>query len=98
MMGKEPSINDLEINLEEHVLPANLLSNEVLSSDEETQEEEEREPFQIDTSCAFCEAGVRVFVLASPAGIRTLQQLLLAEISISCPGCSRNNFRHGRPQ
>lgn len=96
MIGKQPNIpGDIELELEELVLPQNLLSEESLSPDSEADEEEELQPFKIDTCCA-CETGVRVCVLATSAAIRTLQQLLLQELKIICPRCSRNLLRNGR--
>lgn len=96
MIGNSPDIKDIELDLHALVLPANLISEESLSPDSEAEEEEEHSPYRVDTCCKACGAGVRVCVFATEIAIRTLQQLLTQELSLVCPGCSRNLFHHGR--
>nr|AYA93635.1 MAG: E7 protein [Human papillomavirus] len=96
MIGKEPTINDIELELDRLVLPDNLLCNESLSPDTEGQEEE-RAPYRVETYCKGCETGVRLCVYSTRAAIDILQQILISELSLFCPTCSRNLFRHGRP-
>nr|AYA94735.1 MAG: E7 protein [Human papillomavirus] len=93
MRGERITIPDIE--LKELVLPANILTNESLSPDVEA-EEEEREPYKVDSYCYTCTAGVRICVLATKDSIRTLQVLLQGELSLLCPGCSRAFCRNGR--
>lgn len=94
MIGKEPQIKDIELDLAELVLPDNLLANESLSPDVEAEEEVELHPFKIDSYCT-CKTGVRICVLASRAAISTLQLLLSQELTIICPTCSKA-LRNGR--
>ncbi|ATQ38457.1 E7 [Gammapapillomavirus 18] len=95
MRGERSTIHDIELNLEALVLPQNLISNESLSPDVE-YEEEEQSPYSVDTCCHSCGTGVRLCVLSTRLAIRTLQQLLALELSLFCPSCARNQFRHGR--
>lgn len=98
MIGKEPTISDIELELTELVLPSNLLSNE--DSLDEQVEEEQPQYYRIDTQCHTCGTGVRCCVAATDFGIRQLQLLLVHEgIFFCCPGCSRRRtVHHGRPQ
>ena len=95
MIGKKPTISDIELDLNELILPDNLLCSESLSPDSEGQEEE-RIPFKVETCCKSCETGVRLCVYSTYAAIQTLEQLLISELSLFCPSCSRNLFHHGR--
>nr|AYA93615.1 MAG: E7 protein [Human papillomavirus] len=95
MIGNKPTVSDIELDLHELVLPNNLVCNESLSPDTEG-EEEERAPYRVETYCKSCETGVRLCVYASQAAIRTLQRLLISDLSLFCPACSRNLFHHGR--
>lgn len=94
MIGKEPQIKDVELDLAELVLPDNLLANESLSPDVEAEEEVEQLPFKIDSYCT-CNTGVRLCVLATRAAISTLQLLLSQELTIICPTCAKS-LRNGR--
>ncbi|ATQ38533.1 E7 [Gammapapillomavirus 22] len=97
MIGPKIDVKDIELHLEELVLPENLLSNESLSPDTEGQPEEvEQVPYRVDTYCKACGTGVRVFVLASRLAILTFERLLVEELNLLCPNCSRIYFRHGR--
>lgn len=98
MRGNAPDIQDIELNLEELVLPVNVLSEEVIvSSDDEEQEEEEFVAYRIDTCCHSCRASVRFTVFAKTFAIRLLEQLILDEgLSLCCPSCARNRGRNGR--
>nr|QAB13942.1 MAG: E7 protein [Human papillomavirus] len=92
MRGTHATIPD--VILDTLVLPANLLSNEEsLSLDEEPEEEQF---YRVDTFCHSCEARLRVCVVASTSGIHTLQILLIRELRLLCPSCSRNLCQHGR--
>lgn len=97
MRGNEPAVRDLNIVLEDLVLPANLLSNENLDSDEDEVEEESQCPYKIDTCCSNCQVALRLFVTATSEGIRTFEQLLLSAVTIICPKCAKER-RHGRIQ
>lgn len=97
MIGPQSDVKDIELHLEELVLPENLLSNESLSPDTEGQPEEvEQVPYRVDTYCKACGTGVRVCVLASRLAILTFERLLVEELCLLCPSCSRTYFRHGR--
>lgn len=95
MRGNEPTLRDIDLDLEELVLPNNLLSDESLSPDADP-EEEEQQAFKVDTCCGNCNTGVRLCIFATSAAVRTLHSLLIAELSILCPGCSRGLSQHGR--
>ncbi|ATQ38547.1 E7 [Gammapapillomavirus 23] len=95
MIGNSVNIRDIELNLEALVLPENLLSDESLSPDL-VPEEEEQQAYRVDTCCSTCGTGVRVSVLATRSAIRILQGLLLHELSLFCPQCSRLHLQHGR--
>nr|QCQ84373.1 E7 [Human papillomavirus 172] len=97
MRGPAPRAGDIELELESLVLPQNLLSNESLSPDTEGQPEEvEQVPFKVDTCCWACGAGVRLCVVASRLSILTFEQLLIGELSLLCPPCSKIYCRNGR--
>lgn len=96
MQGKAATIKDIELHLEELVLPLNLLSNESLSLDDEP-EEEHLSPFKVDSCCKNCNRCIRICVAATTGAICVLEQLLLSsDLSFLCPGCSRSVVRHGR--
>nr|AYA94351.2 MAG: E7 protein [Human papillomavirus] len=95
MIGSKPTIADIKLDLTNFVLPDNLLCNETLSPDTEGQEEEQA-PYKVDTCCKSCGTGVRLCVFATIEAIRALQELLISELNLVCPGCARNLFRHGR--
>lgn len=92
MRGDRATIPDIE--LEHLVLPANLVSDESLSPD--ATAEEELSPYRIDSVCHTCECRVRITVAATEFGVRCMQQLLLKELSLLCPSCSRQLPRNGR--
>ncbi|AAA79465.1 transforming protein E7 [Human papillomavirus type 48] len=92
MRGDKATIPDIE--LEELVLPANLISDESLSPD--ATAEEEFCPYRIDSKCHNCGCRIRVTVAATEFGIRCFEQLLLKELCLFCPACSRQLPRNGR--
>lgn len=97
MIGPNISSGDIELDLEALVLPENLLSDESLSPDTEGQAEEvEQAPYTIDTTCHSCGARVRFCVVATRRAILNLQELLILELDLLCPSCSRSIVRHGR--
>lgn len=95
MIGNNANVQNLAIELDDLILPQNLLAEESLSPDAEP-EEEERHPFWVDTSCGTCSAGVRICIFATSAAVQTLQLLLQRELAIVCTGCSKGRLRHGR--
>ncbi|CDI44918.1 E7 protein [Human papillomavirus 184] len=95
MIGPSHSIDDIELDLHDLVLPANLISEESLSPDSDPEEEEQL-PFRVETSCKSCGTGVRFSVCATQAAIRTLQVLLQQELSLLCLRCARNILQNGR--
>nr|AYA93885.1 MAG: E7 protein [Human papillomavirus] len=96
MRGQEATIKDISLELEELVIPANLLSNESLSPDE-TPEEEQVAPFKIDSLCPHCNKCIRLCVTATAGAIYFLERLLLSsELCFLCPACARTTVRHGR--
>ncbi|ACT76413.1 E7 protein [Human papillomavirus 116] len=96
MKGDRVTIKDVELHLEELVIPANLLSDESLSLDE-TPEEEQLSPYRVDSLCTRCNKCIRISVVCTTGAIYTLEQLLLStELSFLCAGCSRTTVRNGR--
>nr|AYA93917.1 MAG: E7 protein [Human papillomavirus] len=99
MIGKEASLKDVELNLNELVLPENLLCDEEsLSPDCEPEEEQAITTYKVDSNCYNCGIGVRICVAATTPAIRLLEELLLGGLTLLCPRCSRGNFHHGRSQ
>ena len=94
MIGERPTIRDINVNLEELVLPDKLLWSESLSPDSEP--EEERDLYSIDTCCNFCHCRIRVVVFATGSAITLFEQLLFGQLSFLCPRCSRGTSQHGR--
>lgn len=95
MIGNQPSKECLNINLEELVLPQNLIAEESLSPDVDP-EEEERQPFSVDTLCGTCNASVRLCITATSSAVCLLRVLLQGELAIVCVGCSKGRLRNGR--
>lgn len=95
MIGNQPTAESLAINLEELILPENLLAEESLSPDVDP-EEEERQPFWVDTCCGTCNASVRLSILATQSAVCLLRVLLQGELSFVCIRCSKDRLRHGR--
>lgn len=95
MRGEKPTLRDINVDLQELVLPVPLLAEESLSPDADP-EEEEQHPYTIDTCCHTCKAGVRLSIVATATAVRTLQVLLFAELGINCTACSKRLYRHGR--
>lgn len=95
MRSNKPTIPDINLELHDLVLPANLLTNESLSPDD-VPEEEQLLPYRVDTSCDTCRAGVRLVVVTSVQSIQLLQQLLATDLNLLCPRCYRGLFQHGR--
>ncbi|ANG08952.1 E7 [Human papillomavirus 186] len=94
MHGAAPQIQDIVLNnIDDLILPANLLANEDLS--EEAELETCHDPYQIVTYCALCQGKLKFHITASREGILGFEQLLLGSISFVCTGCSRT-ARHGR--
>nr|AYA94180.1 MAG: E7 protein [Human papillomavirus] len=96
MRGEKATIKDIELDLEDLVIPANLLSNESLSLDV-IPEEEQLSPYKVDSLCSNCNKCVRVCIVSTTGAVHALEQLLLsADLSFLCAGCSRTTVRHGR--
>ncbi|ATQ38394.1 E7 [Gammapapillomavirus 13] len=95
MRSNRPTIQDINLELHDLVLPVDLLANESLSPDD-IPEEEQLSPYQIDTSCGTCRAGVRIVIVTSVDSLILFQQLLASDLQIVCPRCSRGHFHHGR--
>nr|AYA94749.1 MAG: E7 protein [Human papillomavirus] len=94
MIGEKPTIPGIDLELEQLVLPDNLLCNESLSPDSEP--EEEQDLYRVDTCCNHCNCRIRVVVVATGSAIALFQQLLFAQLSFLCPRCSRETSNHGR--
>lgn len=95
MHGNSVTMRDITLDLEEIVMPSNLLcGEESLSPDLE----EERATYKVDTLCDDCKTGIRICLVATETGVRHLQQLLTGELSLLCPGCSRVRLNNGRSQ
>lgn len=87
-------MRDIELDLNEIVLPANLVADETLDSVD--IEEEPKSEYKVDTCCNTCSASVRLVVAATGDGIRHLEFLLVHDrLAIVCARCARNR-RDGR--
>ncbi|ATQ38318.1 E7 [Gammapapillomavirus 9] len=96
MQGSVATIADVELHLEDLVLPVDLLSNESLSLDD-VPEEEHLSPFKVDSCCEKCHRCIRTCVIATTGAISALEQLLLSsELSFLCAGCAKSTVRNGR--
>lgn len=95
MIGQEATIKDIELDLDALVSPANLLCDEEVIP-EEALEVEPGTPFRVETRCNTCETRLRLHVVATDFGIRQFQTLLLGQLSLLCPACSRHVLQHGR--
>lgn len=92
MIGKEVTIPDIVLELQEYVQPTDLHCDEELTEEEAAEEEPCYTPFKIIVACG-CGAKLRLFVLATDKGIRTQQSLLLGEVQLLCPEC-RDKLRN----
>ncbi|AJP70542.1 E7 [Canis familiaris papillomavirus 16] len=97
MIGKDATLKD--IVLEEQPTPVDELwcDEELAQSDEEEESgSQQTKPFKIQTYCGNCNRGIRIVVLCTSEGIRTLQGLLCCNTSLCCPGCAASyRFEHG---
>ncbi|ATQ38616.1 E7 [Gammapapillomavirus sp.] len=84
MIGEKPTIPGIDLELEQLVLPDNLLCKE------------EQDLYRVDTCCNHCNCRIRVVVVATGSAIALFQQLLFAQLSFLCPRCSRETSNHGR--
>lgn len=94
MRGQKPSIQDIELDLHELVLPVNLLADEILET-EEVEPPPESQAYRIVTCCGVCNAKVRLFVSATDSQIRAQQELFLGGLSIICVSCCQDLRKHG---
>lgn len=100
MIGKEVTIPDIVLELQELVQPIDLHCYEDLQelpdvpSEDSEEEQVERIPYKIVAPCGGCGARLRLFVIATFFGIRTQQELLIQEVQLVCPQC-REVIRNG---
>lgn len=93
MIGKEATIPEIVLELQDLVQPtADLHCYEELS-EEETEEERPHIPYKIVAPCCFCGSKLRLIVVATALGIRSQEELLLGEVQLVCPNC-RGKLRH----
>lgn len=97
MRGNAPTIRDIELEPQELILNANLLSDESLSPDD-IPEEEPKIAYKVDSSCCTCSASVRLVVSATNQGIKHLEYLLLGDVDIICARCVRSNSSRNGPK
>ncbi|ANG08946.1 E7 [Human papillomavirus type 185] len=99
MIGKQATIPDIELELQDLVLPIDLHCDEELSEEQsenlsessEAEVEPQRTLFKIVVPCGGCDSRLKIYVWATQFGIRCIEDLLLSELSLLCPGC-----RNGR--
>jgi hypothetical protein len=98
MIGKEVTIPDIELELQDLVQPIDLHCDEVLPEESENlsessqaEVEPERILFKIVAPCGGCETRLKIYIASTRFGIRCLEELLLSELSLLCPVC-----RNGR--
>lgn len=94
MKGSQPTISDIELDLQDIVCPVSLECDEVLSP----EEADPVNPYRVEATCYNCEKELRLFVVTTTTGIRGLQRLLIDNLTLLCPPCSRLVFRsrHGK--
>lgn len=94
MHGEVVNLQDIVLeDVNDLILPANLLSNEDLSA--EAEQESDHSPYRVVVHCSLCDCKLKFTVAANPDGIRGFQQLLLGSLSFLCTGCSKG-YRYGR--
>lgn len=94
MHGEIANLQDIVLeDVNDLIIPANLLSNEDLS--QEAERESDHSPYKVVVHCGCCDSKLKFTVAASPDGIRDLQQLLLGQLSFLCTGCSKA-IRYGK--
>ncbi|UXR08089.1 MAG: E7 protein [Varecia variegata papillomavirus 2] len=90
MIGKQPTIRDVELVL--HDLSPPDVEPPVGSEAESTQW-----PYRITTYCHGCNQKLRLVVVAGDAAVLNFEQLLLEGLNLLCPDCSRQlSFGNGR--
>lgn len=98
MIGKQATLRD--IVLEELVQPIDLHCHEELPDLPEdieasvVEEEPVYTPYKIIVLCGGCEVRLKLYVWATDAGIRNLQDCLLGDVRLLCPTC-REDIRNG---
>ncbi|ATQ38220.1 E7 [Gammapapillomavirus 6] len=96
MRSTEPTIKDINVELEPLVIPENLLCGEVsLEEEEEEQEEQAQSPYRVVTQCKHCSKQLCVYVVATDVGIRIFEHVLCGDLDLVCPTCGRQQHRHG---
>ncbi|AEP82742.1 unnamed protein product [Canis familiaris papillomavirus 10] len=98
MIGKDATLKD--IVLEEQPCPVDeLWCDEELPPEEEEEAERGLEalaPYRILTECGHCDRGIRLVVVSTQEGIRTLEDLLLRCLGLCCPECATHRWRFER--
>nr|WAB53699.1 E7 [human papillomavirus 101]CAD1807591.1 E7 protein [human papillomavirus 101]CAD1807681.1 E7 protein [human papillomavirus 101] len=94
MRGKKATIGDVKLELSPLVLPANLLCDELVTEEEEQQDEQALSPYRIVTDCGQCHKTLALHVLATDGAIRSVEQLLCGDLELVCASCIRAQ-RHG---
>ena len=92
MIGKQPTIPDVVLELQELVQPTDLHCYEELT-EEPAEEEQCLTPYKIIVACK-CGTRLRLYVFATDLGIRAQQELLLGEVQLVCPECREKLRRH----
>ncbi|AAO15008.1 E7 [Human papillomavirus type 92] len=87
MIGKQATIPDIVLDLQDLVQPIDLHCDEDLSENQEEEPAPQRIDYKIVSSCGGCGIKLRIFASCTQFGIRTLQDLLLEEIALLCPDC-----------
>lgn len=87
MIGKQATIPDIMLDLQDLVQPIDLHCDEELSENQEEEPVPQRIDYKIVSSCGGCGIKLRIFATCTQFGIRTLQDLLLEEIALLCPDC-----------
>ncbi|AFU07676.1 E7 [Canis familiaris papillomavirus 14] len=101
MIGKGATLRD--IVLEDQPCPVDdLYCDEELPADSEEEEAEQETqylaPYRIQAHCGNCERAIRLVVLSTQAGIRSLERLLLTCLDLCCPDCASRRWSFGRTE
>lgn len=87
MIGKQATIPEIVLELQDLVQPIDLHCDEELDNQVEEEPAPQRIDYKIVSSCGGCGIKLRIFATCTEFGIRSLQDLLLDEIALLCPDC-----------
>ena len=97
MVGNEVTLQDIVLELEPQAIDLFCYEEELPTEQDPSSAEEPdpvKIPYKVVAPCGCCGSRLRLCLLATISGIRTLETLLLEEINLLCPPC-RHSLQHG---